>query len=198
MSLQAGPTRTITALLRGGGEAGEVMDRLFPVVYEELRAMARGHVRIEAESPTLNATALVHEAYLKLVDQQWESVRGRGYFFAAASRAMRQVLVDHARRRLRRKRGGGERPLSFEEGDAAVDSLAADLVGLNAALEQLTAIEPRAARVVECRYFAGLSVEETAGALGVSTRTVKRDWILARAWLHRRLAAAAGEDGRGA
>jgi RNA polymerase sigma-70 factor, ECF subfamily len=164
-----------------------VLDRLFPLVYGELRQMARRHLAAERDNHTLSPTALIHEAYLKLVDQTWASAEGRGYFFGAVSRAMRQILVDHARRRMRTKRGGQDQAISLEEHHLVVDEFDADLLAVDQALRELEGIEPRVARVVEYRFFGGLSVEETAEALGTSERTVKRDWTLAKAWLHRKL-----------
>ena len=185
--------QTITALLQAAVEDEYVMDRLLPLVYDELRGMAHGHLLRERRSHTLNTTALVHEAYLKLVDQTRAPVRSQAYFFGAAARAMRQILVDHARRRGRQKRGGGQQPVTLEEQHLADGEFAAEVLDLDAALERLAEIEPRAARVVECRFFGGLSVEETAEVLGVSSRTVKRDWIMAKAWLYRTLHGHSGE-----
>ena len=178
---------TITALLQADRGNEAVLDRLLPLVYDELRRMARGHLLSEREDHTLDATALVHEAYLKLVDQTWASAESRAYFFGAAARAMRQILVDHARQRMRQKRGGKQRPITLEEHHLVADEFAGALVDVDDALRSLAGIEPRAARVVECRFFGGLSVEETAETLGISVRTVKRDWILAKAWLYRKL-----------
>ena len=177
----------ITSLLRGNLQNGPVLDQLMPLVYDELRVMARRHLIDERENYTLNTTALVHEAYLKLVDQTWTSAQGRAYFFGAASRAMRQVLVDHARYRVRVKRGGKQQAVPIQEHHLVADEFEADLLGVDNALRKLAEIEPRAVHVVECRFFGGLSVEETAEALGISVRTVKRDWILAKAWLYRKL-----------
>jgi len=177
----------ITRLLKGDLQNGRVLDQLVPMVYDELRLMARRHLVDERENHTLNTTALVHEAYLKLADQTWASAEGRAYFFGAASRAMRQILVDHARRRVRTKRGGKQQAIPLEEHHLVVDEFDADLVAVDDALRELAGIEPRAVRVVECRFFAGLSVEETAETLGISIRTVKRDWILAKSWLYRKL-----------
>jgi RNA polymerase sigma-70 factor, ECF subfamily len=178
---------TITNLLKSDPRKGPVMERLFPLVYSELRLMARRHLVGERESHTLSPTALIHEAYLKLVDQTWASAEGRGYFFGAASRAMRQILVDHARRRVRSKRGGKEQAIPLEEHHLVMDEFDADLMAVDDALRELEGIEPRVAHVVEYRFFGGLSVEETAEALGISVRTVKRDWTLAKAWLYRKL-----------
>ena len=173
-------------------EGRDVFEELLPLVYDELRQMAHRHLAREHRQRTLNTTGLVHEAYLKLVDSARVPVKSRAYFFAAAARAMRQVLVDAARRRGRLKRGEGEAPLNLEDFQVAVDDFAAELRDLDEALERLTALFPRQARVVECRFFGGLSVEETAEALELAPRTVKRDWSLARAWLYRELR---GEDG---
>jgi len=178
---------TITSLLKGGLGNEPVLDQLLPLVYDELRRMARRHLADERENHTLSTTALVHEAYLKLVDQTWASAQGRGYFFGAASRAMRQILVDHARHRVRNKRGGKQQPIPLEEHHLVVDGFDEELLGVDVALRELESIQPRAVRVVECRFFGGLSVEETAETLGISVRTVKRDWILAKAWLYRKL-----------
>jgi RNA polymerase sigma factor (TIGR02999 family) len=178
---------TITSLLRGDTRDGPVLDRLFPLVYDELRFMARRHLVGERENHTLNTTALVHEAYLKLVDQTWASAEGRAYFFGAASRAMRQILVDHARRRISSKRGGKQQAIPLEEHHLVVDEFDADLLSVDDALRELAGIEPRVVRVIECRFFGGLSVEETAETLGISVRTVKRDWILAKSWLYQKL-----------
>jgi RNA polymerase sigma factor (TIGR02999 family) len=178
----------VTAVLSEAGRAGrDVFDDLLPLVYDELRRMARRHLARERRQRTLSTTGLVHEAYLKLVDQTQPPVRSRTYFFAAAARAMRQILVDAARRRGRRKRGGGQAALSLEGFEVAVDDFAAQLTDLDEALGRLAALFPRHARVVECRFFGGLSVEETAEALELAPRTVKRDWSLARAWLYREL-----------
>lgn len=177
----------VTAALSEGRDSAEVFEDLVPLVYDELRLMARRQLARERRQRTLSTTGLVHEAYLKLVDETRAPVRSRAYFFAAAARAMRQVLVDAARRRNRLKRGSGEAPLDLADFQVAVDGFAADLRGLDEALTRLAALFPRQARVVECRFFGGLSVEETAEALELAPRTVKRDWSLARAWLFREL-----------
>lgn len=173
----------------GGDEAGH--EDYWAFVYQELRRVARRQLRKNRD--TLQATALVHEAYLRLADDAQVMSRGRAYFFASASRAMRQILVDHARSRSRAKRGGGEAPITLKTGDAEVEGLGIDLLDLHQALNELERLSRRQVRVVECRYFSGLGVEETAKALDSSPRTVKRDWQLARAWLFRRLEAA--QDG---
>ena len=178
----------VTELLAGAeAEREDVMARLVPLVYDELRRMAHRQLSREGGPCTLDTTGLVHEAYLKLADQDTVPIRNRSYFFAAAARAMRQVLIDAARRRNRLKRGGGERPLSLDESRIVVDDYAAGLVHLDDALIRLASEHPRPARVVECRFFGGLSIEETATALEISPMTVKRDWMLARTWLYRDL-----------
>jgi RNA polymerase sigma factor (TIGR02999 family) len=177
----------VTALLSSAGSDGrDVFDRLLPLVYDELRQMAHRQLARERHR-TLNTTGLLHEAYLKLVDQSQVPVKSRAYFFGAAARAMRQVLVDAARRRGRQKRGAGRDLASLDGVEVAVDDFAAELRDVDEALARLAELYPRQARVVECRFFGGLSVEETAEALGLAERTVKRDWSLARAWLFREL-----------
>ncbi len=157
---------------------------LWSLVYDELRQIANRQWR---GGDTLPATALVHEAYMRLADDSRVLSRGRAYFFAAAANAMRQIAVDHARKRSRAKRGGGAARVTLKTGDAEVESLATDVLDLHHALETLAQLNARQARVVECRYFGGFDVNETAEALEISTRTVKRDWMLARAWLFREL-----------
>ncbi len=186
------PRPPVTALLAAScaGDA-DASQRLVAAVYDELRAIARAERRGHHHD-TLNTTALVHEAYTKLVDGQQLRFNGRSHFFGAAARAMRQVLVDDARARTRLKRGGAERPLALDDvpEPAAPDADADrsdEVLAVDRALEQFAEIDPRAARVVECRYFAGLSVDETAEALSVSVATVKRDWATARVWLFQTL-----------
>lgn len=178
-------TSAATTLLRTADSAGAPpLERLVPVIYEELHRMAHGQLAREQRDPTIQTTELVHEAYLRLVDDTRVTRRGRAYFFGAAARAMRQVLIDAARRRGAEKRGGGEAPVTLEEDQVAVDAYASDLLDLDTALTELESRSPRQVRVVECRYFAGLNVDETAAALDISPRTVKSDWALARAWLY--------------
>ncbi|GJG85770.1 extracytoplasmic sigma factor ECF [Gemmatimonadetes bacterium T265] len=190
-----GPPGTVTALLNeaGAGDA-EALDAVFALVYEELRRLAHW-VRRARAGATLSSTALVHEAYLKLVPGGAVEWRSRAHFFAVAARAMRQVLVDAARQRLAAKRNADL--LVTLDDHAIAGAVAAPLrperlVALDEALDRLAAADPRQARVIEYRFFAGLSVEETAAVLGVSAPTVKRDWRVARAWIAAQLGDAAG------
>ncbi len=181
------PQERITDILRAAEADGQdPVERLWPLIYDDLRAMAHHQLRRERPGHTLVTTALVHEVYLRMVDSTQVARKGRAYFFAAAARAMRQILVDYARRRQRLKRTPGEEPPPGPE-QIGLSEFAADLVDLDGALSGLTRQHPRPARVVECRFFGGLTVEETADALGISPRTVKGDWALARAWLFRAL-----------
>lgn len=181
-------TRIAAVLETAGDGASDTLDRLVPLVYDQLRVIARRHLAREHGARTLQTTALVHEAYLKVAEDARITRRGQHYFFAAAARAMRQVLVDRARRRKAEKRGGDAQVVSLDEGTpAVVDTFAADVLDLDDALTHLAARNERHARVVECRFFGGLTVEETADALEVSPRTVKSDWALARAWLYETL-----------
>lgn len=167
-------------------------DHAFPVVYDELRRLAHRQLRREADGHSLNTTALVHEAYLRLAEGRadWND---REHFFALAARAMRRILVDHARRLQAVKRGEGVRRVDFEHLDGlAAEDRAELLVALDEALDRLAALAPRQAQVVECRWFAGLTEDETAKALGIGLRTAKRDWALARSWLYQELASGAG------
>lgn len=176
-----------TTILEDSSPGSPDLDRLMPLVYDQLRRMAHDQLARERAGHPLQTTALVHEAYVKLVDDTRVTRKGRSYFFAAAARAMRQVLVDHARRASALKRGGDRVVESLREDVVGVRTFALELLDLHRALERLADRSPRQARVVECRYFAGLTVRETAEALDVSPRTVKYDWAMARAWLRREL-----------
>jgi RNA polymerase sigma factor (TIGR02999 family) len=179
----------ITTLL-GRLESGDaqVMDRLVPLVYDELRRLAHHLMQDERADHTLSSTGLVHEAYLRLVDQRAAQWKNRGHFFAVASMAMRRILVNHAVAKTRAKRGGGAPVVSLDQGlEVLSEDRLEEIVAVDAALMRLEAIHPRASRVVDCRYFAGLSVAETAESLEVAERTVKRDWQFAKAWLRREL-----------
>ena len=165
------------------------LDRLLPVVYEELRAIAHRHLAKHGPAGSLATTGLVHEAYLKLVDQSQAEWRDRAHFFALSSVAMRHVLVDQARARAALKRGGVGARVALDEEAIAVDDSAETLMAIDEALDRLAAVEPRLAKVVEFRFFAGLSEREIAEALGVTERTVERDWVKARMLLYRALVA---------
>jgi RNA polymerase sigma factor (TIGR02999 family) len=158
-------------------------DRLFPLIYNELRVLARRQLRRAGRDQTLNTTALLHEAYLKLVDRSRAEVQDRHHFFALAAKAMRHILVDGARRRGALKRGGAADPLPLEEGAAAKER-GSEVIAVDEALARLEAADPRLGKIVELRFFGGLSVEETAEMLELSPRTVKRDWQKARAFLY--------------
>lgn len=177
----------VTQLLNavGTGQPG-ALDRVLPLVYEELRALAQGYFRDERPDHTLQTTALVHEAYLRLVNAPNLNWENRKHFFGIAAQAMRQILVDHARAHGAQKRGAG-RQVTLDDDAASVGSTADDILGVDEALERLATLSPRAARVVELRYFAGLSIEQTAETLDISVATVKRDWVSAKAWLQREL-----------
>jgi RNA polymerase sigma factor (TIGR02999 family) len=166
----------------GRGEPG-AFDQLVTLVYQDLRRIARGQRRRVGANDSMQTTALVNEAYLKLSDHDREAWSGRGHFLAVAAVAMRQILVDHARHRLRKKRGGGAIQTSLDAAMLAVEADAERMLAVDQAPTALAAEEPRLVRVVECRYFAGLSEQETADALGVSLRTAQRDWLKARARL---------------
>ncbi len=165
----------------------EALNKLMPLVYDELHRLASRYLRHERPGHTLQTTALVHEAYLKLVDQRNANWENRLQFFAAAAQVMRHVLVDYARRRRASKRGGDYCRLSLDEARISSEEKDADLLALNEALNNLAAIDPQQSRVVELRVFGGLTVEETAEAMGISPRTVKREWSMAKAWLHRQI-----------
>ena len=168
-------------------EAASALDDVFPVVYEELKRVAHRHLRGERGGHTLGTTALVHEAYLELAKLDHVRWPGRAYMFAAASRAMRRILIDYAVARRAEKRGGGVEAEPLDDAVAMAMSRGDELLALDEALDRLTGVNERYGRVVECRFFGGMSVEETAEALGTSPATVKRDWTTARAWLNREL-----------
>lgn len=174
----------ITGLLLAWREGdASAPDRLWPLVYEELRRIAHRQLARERQEHTLGTTALVHEAYLKLVDQTRARFDDRAHFFAVAAQAMRRILVDYARRYRAEKRGAARERVSLEEAMLAADQRADTLVALDEALTRLAEVNDRLGRVVECRFFAGLTEEETAEALAVTARTVRRDWVKAKGWL---------------
>jgi RNA polymerase sigma-70 factor, ECF subfamily len=178
----------ITGLLMawGGGDKA-ALDRLMPVVYQELRRLARRQMRREREGDTLQTTALVNEAYLRLVDYKRVHARDRSHFLAIAAQAMRRILIERARSRRSDKRGSNRQKISLDEVAEVADACAADLLALDEALQTLSTIDPRKAQLVELRYFGGLTIEETANVLGVSNPTVERDWRTARTWLHKEI-----------
>jgi RNA polymerase sigma factor (TIGR02999 family) len=179
------PTHEITRLIqehRNGNS--DALDRLFPLVYQELHRMAHRALLRERASHTLSTTALVHEAYLRMVDQESAGWNDRAHFLAIAATAMRRILVDYARRQKRLKRGGARRSVTLDDAMLVANQRADTLLALDEALSGLGTLNERLSRVVECRFFAGLTVEETAAALQVTTRTVERDWQKARAWLY--------------
>jgi RNA polymerase sigma factor (TIGR02999 family) len=179
------PPGEVTRLLEAA-EAGDsgALDRLVPLVYEDLRRVAHRQLDREGGGHTLQTTALIHEAYLKLAGAGTVSATSRAHFLAIAARAMRQVLVDYARRRKAAKRGGGVISVTLGDEPHPADTSAEDLLALDEALEQL---DPRQRQVIECRFFGGMEEKDIAAALGVSERTVRRDWVKARAWLYQSL-----------
>ena len=174
----------VTELLLRLEEDGErAVDRLLPLVYDQLRAIASNRMQVEREGHTLSATALVHEAYLKLVDQERTDWRNRAHFFSIAAMAMRRILLDYAIARRAEKRGGGAPVVTLGEEDAVRSSNVDEIIAIDEALRRLAALDERQAKVVELRFFAGLRMEEIAEALGVSLATVNREWRMARAFL---------------
>src|SRR5262245_54802016 len=176
-------TQLLADLCRGNRE---VTPKLIPLVYEELRRLARHYMRLESPGHTLQTTALIHEAYLRLVEQRETTWQNRAHFFAVAAQSMRRILVDHARASQTAKRGGNAEIVSLvEEPIAFSTEKSGELIALDEALNRLADLSPRQSQIIELRFFGGLSVEETAEALQIARRTVKRDWRVARAWLHR-------------
>ena len=182
------PTEVSQLLLDWSNGDKTALDRLTPLVYEELHRLAHRHMRLERPNHTLQTSALVNEAYVRLVDQRNLHWKNRAHFFSIASRLMRRILVDLVRAQHRTKRGGGALQVSLDEAPTVSRDRAAELVALDEALTNLAAIDQRKSQVVELRFFGGLSVEETAEALGVSPVTIKRDWSTAKAWLYREIA----------
>jgi len=183
-----GAETNITQMLHQWSEGEpEAINDLFPMVYSELHRQAVAYLRRERENHTLQPTALVHEAYLKLLGQRHVEWKSRGHFFAIAAQAMRRILVDYAKGRHRQKRGGADENIPLEEALIAADESNVNIIALDEALNRLAESDPQQERVVELRYFAGLSLEETAATLGISRATAARDWTMAKAWLHREL-----------
>jgi RNA polymerase sigma-70 factor, ECF subfamily len=180
MSESQDVTMLLSALKRGDQDAGS---KLMPVVYNELRRLAGSYMRRERVDHTLQATALVHEAYLKLVEQRSVNWQSRAHFFGVAAQLMRRILIDHARGHVRQKRGGEQKRVSLDEAFVFDEQQADELLAVDDSLNRLAAMDPRQARVVELRFFGGANVEEAAEVLGISPKTVKRDWQVAKAWL---------------
>jgi RNA polymerase sigma factor (TIGR02999 family) len=176
-------------LLLQRAEAGDAraLAEVFPVIYDELRRLARRHLRREPAGHTFATTDLVHEAYLKLIDQTRVDWKGRAHFMAVAATAMRRILVDHARRKHTAKHGGGLRRVRIESVGIATVEKAGLVLALNDALDQLRELDARQAKVVECHFFGGMTLDETAGALDIGLRTAKRDWAKAKSWLYREI-----------
>lgn len=184
MAERSDVTRLLADMAEGDPDA---MDRLLPLVYDQLRDLARREMQKEREGHTLAATAVVHEAYLRLSELDDISWEGRAHFFGTAAVAMRRVLISYARSRNAKKRGSGAVPMSLDDVVVAARERPEQVLALDEALTRLQAVNLRHARVVECRFFAGMSIDETAEALGISNATVRRDWTMARAWLNREL-----------
>ena len=188
MPIPSLPPQEVTQLLVDWGNGNQAaLDRLMPVVYTELRQLAHWYMRRERPGHTMQTTALIHEAYLRLVDQNQVRWQHQAHFFGIAARLMRQILIEHARSHTRAKRGGGVGTISLDEAAIVSQARATELLALDDALERLATIDPRKSRVVELRFFGGLSVEEAAIVLNVAPNTVLRDWRLAKAWLHREI-----------
>ena len=179
------PEEITALLLRWSNGDKEALDSLIPMIYPELRRIARLHMRKENLRHTLQTSALINEAYVRLVDQRSVAWQDRAHFFAVAARVMRHVLIDHARKYTYAKRGGGAQRVTMESVVIATEDRAAEFIALDDALNQLAEIDPRKSKIVELRFFGGLTVEETAQVMNLSEITVKRDWRLARAWLLR-------------
>ena len=189
-------SQNITELLVGYGRGDkEALDQLMPIVYDELRRQAARYLRREQAGNTLQTTALIHEAYVRLVDQRNVQWQNRAHFFGIAAQMMRRILVDHARAKKRVKRGGSDVRVSLGDATVAVKGQDLDVVALDEALERLAQIDEQQSRVVELRFFSGLTVEETAEVMGISKATVKRDWSMAKAWLHRELSGDTDQNG---
>jgi RNA polymerase sigma-70 factor, ECF subfamily len=181
------PTGVTELLLAWGDGDHAALDKLIPLIYDELRRLAAHYLHRERPNHTLQPTALVNEAYLRLVDQTRTKWRGRAHFFGAAAQVMRRILVDYARQHGAAKRGGGGQMVTLDEGVALAQEREVNLLALDEALTRLEALDPQKSRIVELRFFGGLSIEQTAEVLGVSTATVTRQWRTTKTWLHREL-----------
>jgi RNA polymerase sigma factor (TIGR02999 family) len=181
----------VTALLESWSNGDpDALQRLMPLVYDELHRLARNYLRRERPDHTLQSTALVHEAYMRMVNQKTVHWQNRAHFFGVAAQSIRHILVDYARSYQTTKRGSGGHKLSLDEAIAVTEARDIDLIALDDALNGLSAVDPQQGRIVELRFFGGLSIEETADVLKISPATVKRDWVMAKAWLYRNLSGA--------
>jgi RNA polymerase sigma factor (TIGR02999 family) len=187
--VNADPTQVTELLQKLGSGDKSVVDSLMPLIYEHLKRIALGQLKSERPDHTLNATALVHEAFLKMVDQRSTDWKGRAHFLAVASQAMRRILTDYARSRIAEKRGGGAPIVTFNDEVASSQARAEELIALDLALDTLEKVDPRQRQIVEYHFFGGLTHIEIAELLGVAEVTVRRDWRHARAWLSQRLGA---------
>jgi RNA polymerase sigma-70 factor, ECF subfamily len=188
MPIPSLPPQEVTQLLVDWGNGNQAaLDRLMPLVYTELRQLAHRYMRWERPGHTMQSTALIHEAYLRLVDQNQVRWQHQAHFFGIAARLMRQILIEHARSHTRAKRGGGVGTISLDKAAIVSQARATELLALDDALERLATIDPRKSQVVELRFFGGLSVEEAAQVLNIAPNTVLRDWRMAKAWLRREI-----------
>jgi RNA polymerase sigma factor (TIGR02999 family) len=179
----------VTQLLENWSNGDKVsLEKLMPLVYDELHRLAQRYLRQERSDHTLQSTALVHEAYLRMVDQKNVKWQNRAHFFGVAAQSIRHILVDHARSHRAANRGSGAAKLSLDEAIGVPEKKEVDLLALDESLERLSALDPQQGQIVELRFFGGLSIEETAEALRISPATVKRDWVMAKAWLYQNLA----------
>jgi RNA polymerase sigma factor (TIGR02999 family) len=187
MPIEAAPNAGVTRLLVRWTDGDKIaLEELMPLVYDELRRLAQAYLRRENPGHTLQSTALVHEAYIRLIDQR-VSWQNRAHFFAIAAQAMRRILVDHARNRNAAKRGDGACRVTLDEGLMEAQQRDVDVIALDEALTNLAKIDPQQGQIVELKFFAGLSIEDTAEVLKISPATVKRDWAMAKAWLYREM-----------
>ena len=188
-SFQQPPVSVTELLIKARSGDSSALANVFPLIYEEMRRLAQQQLEREPDGHTLSPTALVHEAYMRLVDYTRMAWTGRAHFMAVAAVAMRRILVDHARAQRSVKRGGAQRRVAIDSADLAVEDRAEVLLALDEALDRLMHFDQRTAQVVECRFFGGMTEEDTADGLGIGLRTVKRDWARAKSWLHREIAA---------
>jgi RNA polymerase sigma factor (TIGR02999 family) len=189
MSEHLPPTSVTQLLVRARDGDSSALAEVFPLIYDELRRLAKAQLQREPDGHTLSPTALVHEAYIRLIDYSRMEWNGRSHFLAVAATAMRRILVDHARGHRSAKRGGALKRVPIESVELGIEDRADLLIAVDEALVRLKDVDPRQAKVVECRFFGGMTEDETAEALGIGVRTAKRDWAKAKVWLHREIAA---------